>query len=56
MLRQHGGVVLSTIVSQQDNLSVIPGCFVWSSHVFPMLVWVSSEYSILYSDSLGLKV
>ena len=56
--RQRGGLVVSTVASQQEvpdsNLS--RGLSVWSLHVLPVLAWVFSRYSGFFQQSKDMHV
>ena len=54
----HGGVVVSTVTSQQRVPGSIPtwGLSVWSLHVLPVYAWVLSGYSGFLPPSKNMHV
>lgn len=54
---QHGGSIISIVVSQILGLNCGPGLFfVWSLHVLPMSAWVFSECSGFLPQTKDMSV
>jgi len=56
ILGLSGGVVVSTVASQQEGSVPGWGLSVWNLHVLPMYVWVLSGYSGFLPPSINMHV